>query len=94
MRFEWHDDKAAHNEARHGVAFAEAATVFMDPLAAIFDDAWHSGHEPREIIIGQSDAGRLLIVSFTERQSDSIRIISARLATKRERDEYEEHVLN
>jgi uncharacterized protein len=94
VRFEWHPDKAARNEAKHGVTFAEAASVFLDPLAAVFDDEWHSGHEPREIIIGLSDAGRLLIVSFAERPGETVRIISARPATKRERDEYEEHVLS
>ena len=56
MRFEWHHDKAARNEEKHGVTFAEAATVVLDPLAVIFDDEWHSAHEHREIIVGQSGA--------------------------------------
>jgi len=78
VRFEWHHNKAARNEAKHGVAFAEVATVFLDPLAVIFDNEWHSAHEQREIIIGQSDVGRLLIVYFVER----------------ERDDYEEYILS
>ncbi len=76
MLCEWDDAKAMTNEAKHGVTFEEAETVFTDPLAAIFDDAWHSGSEEREIIVGHSDAGRLLVVSFVER-AEVIRIISA-----------------
>ena len=94
VRLEWHHDKAVRNEAKHGVMFAEAASVFLDPLAVIFDDEWYSGAEHREIIVGQSDAGRLLVVCFTEREPEFVRIISARQATKRERDDYEENVLN
>ena len=92
-RFEWDRQKAATNQKRHRVDFGEARTVFNDPLARIFDDEEHSKEEPREIIIGHSTAGRLLIVCFTARQ-EVIRIISARLATKRERQDYEENVLS
>ena len=70
--------------------FEEAATVFADPLAAIFDDEAHSVAEQREIIIGHSAETRLLLVSFTER-AGAIRIISARRATKRERQDYEKN---
>ncbi len=68
--------------------FGEAATVFRDPLAFIFDDEDHSEEEYREIIIGHSIRHRLLIVSFTER-GDVIRIISARKADRDEREDYE-----
>lgn len=92
VRFEWDPDKAARYDAKHGVTFAEAASVFTDPLAALFDDEWRSGAEPREIIVGQSDAGRVLLVCFTERRHDTVRIISAQPVTKRERDEYEQNI--
>lgn len=92
VRFEWDPDKAARNDAKDGVTFAEAASVFTDPLAALFDDEWHLGAEPREIIVGQSDAGRVLLVCFTERRHDTVRIISARPVTKRERNDYEQNI--
>jgi uncharacterized protein len=90
IEFEWNANKAAANLKKHGVAFEEAATVFADGLACIFDDDEHSQDEPREIIIGHSEKNRLVLVSFTER-SDRIRIISARRATKKERRDYEEN---
>ncbi len=89
MRFEWDEEKAARNLARHGVSFEEAETVFADSLAGIAPDPDHSIDELREIIAGQSAAGRLLLVSFTERD-DAVRIISARLLTRSERRLYEE----
>jgi uncharacterized DUF497 family protein len=88
--FEWDEDKAVSNEKKHRVSFEEAATVFADPLAAIFDDEAHSDEEQHEIIIGHSAENHLLLVSFTER-AGAIRIISARRATKRERQDYEEN---
>ncbi len=90
LEFEWDEARAASNQKKHGVTFEEAATVFADPLAAIFDDEVHSEEEQREIIIGHSARDRLLLVCFTER-GDAIRIISARRATKRERKDYEEN---
>jgi uncharacterized DUF497 family protein len=89
LRFEWDENKAKSNTYKYGVAFEKASSVFADPLAAIFDDETHSTHEPREIIIGHSAEGRLLIVSYTERDG-AVRIISAREATKRERSDYEQ----
>ncbi|MDQ6695039.1 MAG: BrnT family toxin [Chloroflexota bacterium] len=88
LQFVWDEQKAETNAHKHGVTFEEAATVLMDSLAAIFDDERHSQHEARELIIGRSTRGRLIIVSFVER-SDAIRIISARLATPKERRDYE-----
>jgi uncharacterized DUF497 family protein len=90
VRFEWDAAKAAANVKKHAVSFDEASTVFDDLLAAIIDDEDHSDDELREIIIGHSVLNRLLLVSFTERSKDTIRIISARKANKRERKEYEE----
>jgi hypothetical protein len=89
MRFEWDPRKAERNLKRRRISFAEASTVFYDPLAKTIADPDHSATENRELTMGQSHAGRLLIVSHTQRQ-DRIRIISARLPTRRERRQYEE----
>jgi len=87
--FEWDAGKARANLRKHRVSFAEAVTVFADPLASIHDDPDHSTPEdPRELIVGHSTSGRFLIVSFTER-ANSVRIISARRGTRRERQDYE-----
>ncbi|HXG65468.1 MAG TPA: BrnT family toxin [Blastocatellia bacterium] len=91
-RFEWDDNKARANQTDHQVSFDEASTVFDDPLARIFDDEAHSVDESREIIIGHSINNRLLLVCFTERPEEIIRIISARLPTRKERKDYEENV--
>lgn len=91
VQFEWDNKKAVSNLKKHRVSFEEAITVFGDSLAAIFDDEVHSVDEIREIIIGHSMNNRVLLVSFTER-GGKIRIISARLATKKERKDYEENV--
>ena len=90
MEFEWDESKAAANLKKHGVSFDEAETVFDNVLAVIFDDEAHSEGERREIIIGHSRNNRLLLISFTE-CSNVIRIISARLATRREREDYEQN---
>jgi uncharacterized DUF497 family protein len=90
LKFEWDPRKAASNLSKHGVSFQEALTAFADPLARIFDDEDHSVEEQREIIIGHSAKERLLVVCFTA-QGESVRIISARKATRRERKEYEEN---
>jgi hypothetical protein len=89
MLFERDKPKAAANLKQHGISFEEARTVFDNALAAIFDDEAHSVGEKREIIIGHSQSNRLLLISFTERPN-AIRIISARLATRREREDYEQ----
>ena len=91
VRIEWDSRKAAGNLRKHGVSFDEASTVFDDPLAVIFDDEDHSVDEIRELIIGYSIRRQLLIVSFTEREPEIVRIISARLATRKEIKDYEEN---
>ena len=91
-RFEWNSRKAATNIRKHGVSFDEASTVFDDPLAAIFDDETHSTAEVRELIIGHSVADRLLLVGFTERPGEMLRLISARAATRKERQDYENNL--
>jgi uncharacterized DUF497 family protein len=68
----------------------EAATIFDDSLAKIFPDSANSEDEMREIILGHSRTGRLLLASFTERMPDRVRIISAREATRMEKNDYEE----
>ncbi len=91
-RFEWDEQKATSNVTKHGVSFQEATSVFANPLALIFDDEAHSTDELREVIIGHSIQGRLVVVIFTERAERRIRIISARQATKREQHDYEENI--
>ena len=91
LKFEWDRKKATSNLSRHRVSFEEALTAFSDPLARIFDDEDHSIKEQREIIIGHSAQSRSLVVCFTA-QGESVRIFSARTATRRERKDYEENV--
>jgi uncharacterized DUF497 family protein len=89
LEFEWDDDKAYSNSNKHGVTFEEAKTVFGDKLAMTKFDEEHSSEEERYVILGESGQLRLLVVAFTERD-ERIRIISARVANKRERKRYEE----
>jgi len=91
LKFEWHKKKANTNLKKHGISFDEASTVFNDPLAEIFDDEEHSTDEDREFIIGHSILQRLIIVFFTERTKNIIRIFSARKASKKERRKYEKN---
>lgn len=88
MEFEWDPEKAEANLGRHGVAFTEAMTVFGDPLEVTIPDVLHSDGELRFLSLGMSQAGRLLVVAYTEREG-RVRIISARVATPRERRDYE-----
>jgi uncharacterized protein len=88
VRFEWNGKKAAANLRKHGVSFDEAATVFLDPLSATGDDPDHSFEERRLVTFGVSSLKRLLVVAHAERGSH-IRIISARRATRSERELYE-----
>ena len=89
MHFEWDASKAARNLQKHLVSFEDASSVFWDPLAVTGDDPDHSEDEERLITFGTSSAGQLLVVSHTE-MDDTIRIISARRATRHERQIYEE----
>ncbi len=88
MDFEWDKNKASANLLKHRVSFDEAKTVFDDPLYIDFYDPDHSDEE-RYIIMGLSQQQRLLVVFYTERQQMT-RLISAREATKKEKDAYEE----
>ena len=87
MHFEWDEGKAERNLARHAVTFEEALTCFFDPEQVVFFDPDHSEHEHRELLIGHSSHGRLLIVSYTQR-GRTTRLISARKATRREARTY------
>jgi uncharacterized protein len=89
MQFEWDENKAVSNLSKHRISFEEAKTVFDDPLYVDFYDLDHSEDEERYLIVGESDRGRLLIVSYAER-GNSIRLISAREVTRSEREAYEE----
>jgi uncharacterized DUF497 family protein len=89
MEFEWDARKAAVNLRKHRVSFNEAATVFGDFLSTTVADPDHSADEHRCITVGWSNQGRLLMVAYAER-GDRIRIISARILTRRERRTYEE----
>jgi uncharacterized protein len=86
--FEWDPEKDGTNQGKHGVGFAEAMTVFGDPLALTIDDPDHSEGEGRFLTTGLTSRGRLIIVAHAERSS-RIRIISARAVTRRERRQYE-----
>jgi uncharacterized protein len=93
VKFTWDPDKAEENLKSHGLDFREAATVFDDALSLTFPDVDHSIGERRFLIIGMTVLGRILVVSHTE-TGDTIRIISARTATRRERRFYEEDESN
>jgi uncharacterized DUF497 family protein len=87
--FEWDERKAKENLRKHKVSFAEAVTVFSDPLSVTISDPEHSTGEQRYIDLGTSDRNRVLVVVYTER-AKAIRLISARKATRAERKQYEE----
>ena len=89
LTFEWDANKARANLTKHAVSFQEATTVFGDPVSITIPDPAHSQVESRFIILGRSHQGRILVVVHTER-GDSIRIISARPASRRERKNYEQ----
>ncbi len=91
MEFEWNQNKADNNEKKHGVSFSEASTVFGDPLELTISDLDHSEDEFRFLSLGRSALGNLLLVSYTEKQENNIRIISARKATKHEKKYYEQN---
>ena len=89
LTFEWDPNKAESNIVKHDVSFEEASTIFADPLSITIQDPDHSDMEDRFITLGMSIRGRLLVVVHTDRNA-TIRIISARLATTRERKDYDQ----
>ncbi|MFY9852477.1 MAG: BrnT family toxin [Terracidiphilus sp.] len=88
IQFEWHPLKAAANLKKHKVSFDEAKTVFGDEKLLAFPDREHNVQEERYLAFGRSEQGRLLTICFTER-GEKTRMISARLAERWERREYE-----
>jgi len=90
MTFDWDPFKAKSNLRKHGVSFAEAGTALLDPLSRTDADPDHSFEENRFITFGMSARKRLLVVAYTD-TGEAIRLISARLATKSEREIYEEY---
>lgn len=93
-RFEWDPRKNAANKRKHSVSFEEAQTAFADDHALLLDDPDHSEAEDRFILLGLSAAFRVLVVVHAYReQTDTIRIISVRKATKTERTQYDERWL-
>ena len=89
LRFAWDAAKAEANKRKHGISFPEAATVFLDPLATIHDDPDVRGGEPHYLIVGLSANRRTLLVVHVER-GVTLRIISARPATRQERERVEQ----
>lgn len=89
LRFEWDPQKNRTNQQKHGVSFEEAETVFADERAVLLDDPDHSASEDRFLLLGFSAGLRTLVVCHCYRETDeTIRIISARKATRSERREY------
>lgn len=94
LRFAWDPRKGSANLRKHRVSFIEAETVFSDDNAILLDDPGHSQDEDRSVLLGLSERFRVLVVSHTLRDDGrTIRIISARAATKREREQYFEQVM-
>ena len=88
MLFDWDEEKAKSNLAKHGISFDESTSVFDDPLFLTFADLEHALQEQRFLIMEESARGRLLVISYTDRK-DITRLISVRPATRKERKAYE-----
>lgn len=89
--FEWDENKNLLNQRKHGISFQEAKSCFYDPRQIAFYDPNHSHNEDREILIGHSSEGRLLLVICTIR-NNNIRIISARKTSKQETSDYAKRI--
>ena len=89
MNFEWDLEKEQSNQRKHDVSFLEASTVFGDSMELTIYDPDRSEGEHRFLSMGRSSSGRLLVVSYTEREENRIRIINARPATATEMKRYE-----
>ena len=91
--FEWDPVKALSNQQKHGVTFDQAASVFLDPLMVTVYDQDHSQQEDRWHTVGNDGGGKLITVSHTFRETEPgrmrVRIISAREATRNERQYFE-----
>jgi uncharacterized protein len=92
VRFDWDPGKAKSNLAKHRVSFEEACEVFFDPFVITMEDDKHSANEDRQISIGIASKRRVLFVVHTLRDGDTVWIIGARKATKREVTDYEDEI--
>ncbi len=93
MEFEWNEKKNINNHLKHGVWFEEAQTTWADESSLEFYDPEHSDYEERFIRLGYSSNSNLLLVVFCERnEHDTIRIISARKATPKEKGQYAKRI--
>ena len=88
IRFTWDENKSRENKHKHKVSFGEAQSSFLDENAIRFFDPDHSEDEDRFLLLGMSFKLRVLVVSHCYRENDSIRIISARKADKKEQSNY------
>ena len=89
LTFDWDPRKDAANRKKHDVSFYEAKTAFTDEFGRLIADPYHSDDEDRFILLGESIHSRLLVVCHCVRDGETIRIISARKADRRERKTYE-----
>lgn len=90
IKFDWDPLKAKKNQKSHGVSFDEAKSVFYDDFALQFYDEAHSEQEDRFLLLGVSNTSRILLICHCELgNKNTIRIISARKATTKERQLYE-----
>lgn len=89
IRFEWDARKSRGNIDKHGISFEEATTVFSDALSRTIPDPDHSDDEERSVTVGLSHRQRLLVVVHID-DGETVRVISARAATRNEREEHEE----
>lgn len=90
--FDWDSRKAKSNELKHGITFEEAATAFLDPAGLDGEDLDHSNIEARRLRLAKSSLGRVLVIAYTIRSRENeeqTRIISARRASRKERNKYE-----
>lgn len=88
IRFEWDFLKNVINKKKHNILFEEAATVFYDDCALLYSDPEHSEYEERFLLLGYSSTNKICLVCHCYREDNVIRIISARKATKEEREAY------
>lgn len=92
LGFSWNPKKAQSNEKKHGVSFEEAQSVFSDENGLLLDDLEHSEREPRFLLMGLSSFMRILVVSHTLPDEDTIHLISARETTRSEKHQYHERL--
>jgi len=88
IQFTWDENKSRENKRKHKVSFEEAQSTFLDENAIRFFDPDHSEDEDRFLLLGMSFKLRVLVVSHCYRENDSIRIVSARKADKKEQSNY------